>query len=107
MYGHHQAMLDNLTDEQAGRVIKTVLTYLNTGEVAELQPLENLVFNSIKPDVDKSIADYQAICIRNKENRHKGLEKAKNVPPPLYDDSDDYETRRAKARAALLGNRPP
>lgn len=107
LFGRHQAMFDALSNEQAGQVIKAALTYLNTGELVDMDPIALVAFSALKADIDRSIADYQEVCKRNKENRHKGLEKGKNVPPSLYDDSDDYETRRAKARVALLGNRPP
>lgn len=104
-FGRHQAMFDAISDEQAGQVIKAALSYLNTGELTDMDPIAFVAFSALRTDIDRSIADYQEICRRNKENRHKGIENAKSQP--FISIPDDYEARKRTMIDALRNSRPP
>ena len=64
-----------LSDEQAGRVIKAALVYLESGEVRPLDPAETLLFLGLKEDIDDGVARYQERCEKNRQNVRKRWER--------------------------------
>ena len=92
---HHRPLIDAVSDDVAGRVIKAALNYFATGEVVQLGQLEMVVFASIKPDIDDAHADY----LRDVENGKKGGRpkltedkkppvKEGNLPLPMVTEGD-------------------
>lgn len=71
MFLHQKALIDSVPDETAGRALKAVFLYFDTGEIANLDPLSFAVFATIKPYVDESFDDYT----RDVENGRKGGRK--------------------------------
>lgn len=63
-----KAVVDAVPDDTAGKAIKAIFHYFETGEMVELSPLELVVFSSIKPYVDESFKDFEKTSRRNKEN---------------------------------------
>ena len=57
MFLHQKALLDSVSDEVAGRALKAVFQYFDSGEVIDLDPLSFAVFASIKPYIDESFDD--------------------------------------------------
>ena len=68
MFLHQKALVDSVPDETAGKALKAVFRYFDTGEVTDLDPLAFAVFAAIKPYVDESFDDYA----RDVENGKKG-----------------------------------
>ncbi len=62
-----QKVFEELTDEQAGKLIKGIFKYVITGK-SELEGLLNVVFIPIKEEIDKNEKAYQKKCEKNKEN---------------------------------------
>ena len=58
MFRNQKALIDSVPDETAGKALKAVFQYFDTGEVMELDPLAFAVFSSVKPYVDESYADF-------------------------------------------------
>lgn len=71
----NDAIVFALSDEQAGRVFKAALRYFKTGEVAALDPAENIVFISLKRDMDLSKKAYAEQSERNRANVRKRWDK--------------------------------
>ena len=71
LFSRFRVFLDALSDEQAGRVIKAALAYLESGEVRPLDPAETLLFLGLKEDIDEGIARYQERCEKNRQNVRK------------------------------------
>lgn len=74
--GSNDAIVCALSDEQAGRVFKAALWYFKTGEAAALDPVEQIVFVSIKRDIDQSKKAYTEQSERNRENVRKRWQKS-------------------------------
>ena len=59
MFLHQKALIDSAQDETAGKALKAVFQYFDTGEVVELDQAAFIVFSAIKPYIDESYSDYQ------------------------------------------------
>lgn len=82
-----QEVFEELTDEEAGRLIKGIFKYVNTGD-SELTGLMKSVFIPIKKDIDKNEENYQKRCEKNRENINKRWGKeSKEIPK----DTNEYE----------------
>lgn len=66
-----QEVFETLTDEEAGKLIKGIFRYLNTGD-SGLTGMMNAIFIPIKKSIDKNEENYKKICERNRENGLKG-----------------------------------
>lgn len=70
-------IFENLSDEEAGKLIKGIFNYVCNGE-SNLNGLLNVVFIPIKNEIDKNESKYKAICERNKANGSNGGRPKKN-----------------------------
>ena len=62
-YFHHEEVLDTLSDEQAGRLYKSLLRYGNTGELPDFSDNAlNVAFTLFRIEIDHNFERYQAIC---------------------------------------------
>lgn len=68
---NQQEVFDELTDEEAGRLIKGIFSYVSTGE-SNLKGSLKAVFIPIKNDIDRNEEKYQRIVERNRENGKLG-----------------------------------
>jgi len=64
-------VLDHLTDEQAGQLLKAFRSY-HAGEDLQLPPLLNIAFTPFKNQFIRDIETYENVCNRNKTNGLKG-----------------------------------
>lgn len=72
LYSQSMKVLQLLSDEAAGRVIKCAIEYfLTLHEMAEDQSAEYLAFSILKVDVDTALSRFRELCQRNAENRGK------------------------------------
>lgn len=71
LYSKYKEVFENLTDEQAGQLIKGIFNYIAT-EQSGLDGLMTAVFTPIKQDLDRNNAAYEAVCERNRTNGSKG-----------------------------------
>lgn len=69
--------IDELSDAEAGRLLKALLEYGATGEVRALSGQERFVFKMVKAQMDRDRRDYAARAERNRENGLKGGRPAK------------------------------
>ena len=70
-----------LTDEQAGQLIKAILTYVNDMEVPPLEPEVRIAFGFIKAILKRDLQKYEGIIERNIENGKKGGRPTKEQNP--------------------------
>ena len=82
----YQEIFNELSNEEAGELIKGIFQYVNTGN-SGLSGLLNVVFLSIKKYIDDNEQKYQKICERNKKN---GL----NGGRPKKEDDDGNENEK-------------
>ena len=68
MFWHQRALIDSLPDAKVGQALKAAYQYFEDGTVPKMTPLAFTLFSSIKPYVDESFADFEAISKKNREN---------------------------------------
>lgn len=66
-----QEIFNNLSNEDAGLLIKGIFEYINTGD-SKLDGYLKVIFIPIKNDIDKNEENYQKRCETNKLNGSKG-----------------------------------
>ena len=71
LYDRYIEVFEQLTDEDAGKLIKAILQYSNTG-THNLDGMLKIIFTPIKQDIDYNNTKYEQICERNKLNGQKG-----------------------------------
>ena len=73
--------IKNLSDEDAGKLIKAIFGYQNGGVSAVLPPAASMAFAFIKLQLDRSNEHYDMICERNRINGAKGGRPPKPKEP--------------------------
>lgn len=79
VYLSQRQYIDKVDDATAGRVLKAALTYLATGELVPLTPVEDILFTAFKDNIDDAIVRFQRKCKANAENAQKRW--LKKLPP--------------------------
>ena len=54
LYKNNKDLIESLSDEQAGKLLKAVFEYETTGEIIELDPVTAIAFIAIKKELDES-----------------------------------------------------
>ena len=73
-------VLDDLTDEQAGKLFRAIREF-NAGQEVELDPLLKIAFSPFKNQFIRDGVKYQAVIERNKANGAKGGRPKKPKKP--------------------------
>lgn len=95
LYCDTLAVLDHLTDEQAGQLFKAICSYQKEEEI-ELSPLLNVAFSPFKSQFERDHDKYEKICERNRIN---GLKGGRPVTQ-----STQQEPKKPKKPSGLNGN---
>lgn len=74
---NQKEVFDELTNEEAGKLIKGIFNYVATGE-SNLKGSLKAIFIPIKNDIDRNEEKYQRIIERNRENGKNGGRPKKN-----------------------------
>jgi hypothetical protein len=74
--------VNKLSDEQAGRLFKHVLSYVNDENPNANDIIIDLVFEPIKQSLKRDLRKYENICERNKSNGNKGGRPKKQPKKP-------------------------
>ena len=79
-YFHHRDIIGMLSDEQAGRLYKTLLNYGEDGEAADLSDdkLLNMAYTMLKGEIDVNLANYRSVCKKRKEASLLAVQARKN-----------------------------
>ena len=92
-YFHHSALINHLTDEQAGRLYKALLMYGDEGELPDLDDDQacTLAFIILKGEIDRNFERYAETCEKRREAGKKGGRPRKskeNEEAEIYDGAD-------------------
>lgn len=82
LYQEHKEIFETLTDEEAGKLIKAIFEYEDTGKITQLDKSLKLAFIPIKNALDRNKEKYEKVVERNKENGKKGG-RPKNPKNPV------------------------
>ena len=76
LYTEQKEVIDKLSDEQAGRLIKAIYEYVETEKMPELDPLLDIVIIPFKQNLDRNKEKYNKISeIRAKAGAKGGKQK--------------------------------
>lgn len=110
LYYDYKSHFDFLTDEQLGRIVRSMLEYEIDGVLPEFdEPILKMTFSFIKSNLDRDKQKYLEKCEKNTENGKKGgrprqdkqneqYEEQTNAANAEYSyESEDNETAAKKA----------
>ena len=70
-YYSYRKKLEKLSDQEVGRLVRSLLEYGETGETEELTGRESIAFDFIADDVSRAKAAYDERCAKNQRNIEK------------------------------------
>ena len=71
VYGDIQAVVDELNDEQAGKLFRAMLAYFATGKAPKFDGVLKYVWIPIKQQMDRDKEKYEAKCEKNRAKIQK------------------------------------
>jgi uncharacterized phage protein (TIGR02220 family) len=72
LYADQRSYFDKLTDEEAGRLIKHIFSYVNDENPNPVDRITDLSFEPIKLQLKRDLIKYESIVNRNKSNGSLG-----------------------------------
>lgn len=101
LYTKYHADTRALSDEEMGRLIRTIFDYVGEDKLPDIDylgPAASMAFSFIRSRLDVDIAAYEEKCKKNKENASKGG-KAKAENRRLANGSERYQTEAKPSEA--------
>ena len=77
VYGDVHAVVDELTDEQTGKLFKAMIAYFATGKAPKFDGILKYVWIPIKQQMDRDREKYDAKCEKNRKNIKEYWERTK------------------------------
>ena len=106
LYTSDYQLIEGLTDEQLGQLIRALFIYARDGEVINLEPVVRMAFVFIKDKIDRNQGKYQARCEKNRQialerearkrearkstNNHERAQSCTNVNKRLRKSTNDH-----------------
>ena len=78
LYTSYYAIIEGLTDEQLGKLMRAIFIYARDGEVINLEPTLRMAFAFIKDDMERNQTKYKEKVERWRANGKKGGRPRKN-----------------------------
>lgn len=100
IYADCIAIVEELTDEQAGKLFRAILSYINEEPVTEIQgdPVVSMAYKVIKNQIDRDAEKYAQICERRRENiRKRWAKQASNTTDTKDNKSIQENTNEYKS----------
>ena len=105
LYTDQRAVIEKLTDEQAGKLIKAIYQYTEEGTMPELDTLLEIAIIPIKQNIDKNNEKWEEERQKRSEaGRLGGLKKAKNQQSTNSTKQSQAELSNARECQAELSN---
>ena len=79
LYTEQKAVIDKLTDEQAGKIIKAIYEYVETDKMPQLDNILDLVITPFKLALDRNKAKYEQVSKVRAEAGAKGGKQKKQM----------------------------
>lgn len=100
LYYSYRKKLEKLSDQEVGRLVRSLLEYGETGETKELAGRESIAFDFIADDINRAKAAYDERCTKNQRNIEKRY--ARQDDTTVYDgirtNTTVYETYQTKTK---------
>ena len=72
LYSDNMDIVNELSNEEAGELLKAIVAYANTGEEIQTSRAVKLVFIPIKQQIDRDFASYEEVCEKRAVAGRKG-----------------------------------
>ena len=97
-YYSYRKKLEKLSDQEVGRLVRSLLEYGETGETEELTGRESIAFDFIADDINRAKAAYDERCAKNQQNIEKryARQDATTVYDGIRTNTTVYETYQTK-----------
>lgn len=97
-YYSYRKKLEKLSDQEVGRLVRSLLEYGETGEAEELAGRESIAFDFIADDINRAKAAYEERCAKNQRNIEKRYARQDdtNVYDGIRTNTNVYETYQTK-----------
>lgn len=110
-YYSYLDQLEELTEEEIGRLFLALFRYAVNGEIPTLTGNERFIFPGIRGQIDRDTKRYEAICERNRENalmRSQAVAAKEKEKENKKENSIEkaIESDRSKERETLRGCTP-
>ena len=92
LYNDYKKHFDQMTDEDAGKVIKAILAYVNFEDFPELDGAAGMAFSFIEAQLDRDRIAYDRKCETNKANGSKGGRPPKKIEEVPAEKEEPRET---------------
>ena len=86
LYTNHKELIEQLSDEQAGVLMKSLFRYTTKEEMPTLDPVTKMAFTAIRQVLDINTEKYEAKCERLRENGRKGGRPKKDDENQIVDE---------------------
>ena len=95
VYGNHEEILDRLTDEEAGKLLKAMTKYFNHGTEPKFDGALEFVWIPIRQQMDANAEKYEKKCQKNRESIQQYWDKVKS-------NTNEYERIRTNTNATNI-----
>lgn len=98
-YYSYRKKLAKLSDQEVGRLVRSLLEYGEIGETEELAGRESVAFDFIADDIDRAKAAYEEKCSKNKKSiskRYETSQETTNEYEGIQTYTNEYERREIK-----------
>lgn len=97
-YYSYRKKLEKLSDQEVGRLVRSLLEYGETGETEELAGRESIAFDFIADDINRAKAAYEERFAKNQRNIEKRYARQDdtNVYDGIRTNTNVYETYQTK-----------
>ena len=98
-YYSYRKKLAKLSDQEVGRLVRSLLEYGEVGETEELTGRESVAFDFIADDIDRAKAAYDEKCSKNKKSiskRYETSQETTNEYEGIQTYTNEYERREIK-----------
>lgn len=104
LYTSYYAIIEGLTDEQFGKLMRAIFIYARDGEVINLEPTLRMAFAFIKDDMERNQAKYNEKREKLRANAQKRWQKKQldaNAEEPQQKHTKAYKSMQLDANAEI------
>lgn len=104
LYTSYYAIIEGLTDEQLGKLMRAIFIYARDGEVINLEPTLRMAFAFIKDDMERNKAKYNEKREKLRANAQKRWQKKQldaNAEEPQQKHTKAYKSMQLDANAEI------
>lgn len=104
MYAEWQPLIESMTDEQAGKLIKAIYDYQYGEEAPPEETLLNSIYQMMRNRFEVDAAKYKEVCEKRKINGQKGgLAKATNAKQKVANATKPKEPKKEEPKKQEYG----